>query len=100
MPGVDLNETLLWHIRGGKTRLELDRPPKIVKMCPWSYAQLRDCEVEIVDAIADVRAEPRERDAVVILCQSHVSKKDLDECDQPDVLTRLAVTLHLGNRDD
>jgi hypothetical protein len=54
--GVDLSETLLWHVRGGKTRLELDRPPKIVKMCPWSYAQIRDCEVEIVDAIADVRA--------------------------------------------
>jgi hypothetical protein len=27
-------------------------------MCPWSwpYAKVRDCEVEIVDAIADVRA--------------------------------------------
>jgi hypothetical protein len=54
--GVDLTETLMWHVRGGKTRLELDRPPKIVKMCPWSYAQIRDCEVEIVDAIADIRA--------------------------------------------
>ena len=54
--GVDLTEHLLWHVRGGKTRLELDRPPKIIKMCPWSYAQIRDCEVEIVDAIADVRA--------------------------------------------
>ena len=31
--GVDLTETLMWHVRGGKTRLEIDRPPKIVKMC-------------------------------------------------------------------
>jgi hypothetical protein len=64
--GVDLTEHLLWHVRGGKTRLEIDRPPKIVKMCPWSYAQIRDCEVEIVDAIADIRA-----------LRSHVAAHDL-----------------------
>ena len=54
--GVDLTEHLSWYVRGGKTKLEIDRPPKIVKMCPWSYAQVCDCEVEIIDAIADVRA--------------------------------------------
>jgi hypothetical protein len=56
--GVDLTNTLTWYLRGGKTRLEMDRPPKIVKMCPWSwpYAKVRDCEVEIVDAIADILA--------------------------------------------
>lgn len=64
--GVDLTETVPWHLRGGKTRLEIDRPPKIVKMCPWSYGQIRDCEVEIVDAIADVRA-----------LRSHVAAHDL-----------------------
>ena len=34
--GVDLTETLSWYLRGGKTKLEIDRPRKIVKMCPWS----------------------------------------------------------------
>jgi len=54
--GIDLTELVVWHIRGGKTRLELDRPPKIVKMCPWSSHQIRDCEIEMADAIADLRA--------------------------------------------
>lgn len=54
--GLDMKELALWHLRGGKTRLEIQRPPKIVKMCPWSSHMIRDCEVEIVDAIADVRA--------------------------------------------
>jgi hypothetical protein len=40
--------------------------PKIVKMCPWSSARIRDREVEIVDAIADVRA-----------LRSHVAAHDL-----------------------
>lgn len=54
--GVDLKDHALWHLRGGKTRLEIQRPPKIVKMCPWSRHMIRDCEVEIVDAIADIRS--------------------------------------------
>ncbi len=54
--GINLTEPIMWHVRGGRTRLEIARPPKIVKMCPWSYRQLRDCEIEIVDAIADMRS--------------------------------------------
>lgn len=54
--GVDISKLVMWHVRGGKTRLELNRPPKIVKMCSWAHWQLRDCEIEMVDAIADLRA--------------------------------------------
>jgi hypothetical protein len=63
---VDLAELVVWHIRGGKTRLEISRPPKIVKMCPWSHWLIRDGEVEIVDAIADLRA-----------LRSHVAAHDI-----------------------
>jgi hypothetical protein len=54
--GVDLTDLAVWRLRGGRTRLEIDRPPKIVRVCPWSRFGVRDCEVEVVDAIADLRA--------------------------------------------
>jgi hypothetical protein len=45
--GVDLTELLLWHVRGGKTRLEIDRPPQnrqnvSVVFCQDSRPRSRD----------------------------------------------------------
>lgn len=53
--GIILNDPLLWTLRGGKTRLEAKRPPTVVRKCTWSRGQVRDCEVDFVDAIADLR---------------------------------------------
>jgi hypothetical protein len=53
--GIKLNETLMWTLRGGKTKLEAERPPTIVRKCAWSCGQIRDCQIEFVDAIADLR---------------------------------------------
>src|ERR1041385_3234396 len=53
--GVDLSDRALWQIRGGKSRLENKRPPKVQALCKWSKHPIRDCEVDIVDALADPR---------------------------------------------
>lgn len=53
--GINLNDTVYWTLRGGKTKLEAKRPPTIVRKCAWAYGQIRDCEVDFVDAIADLR---------------------------------------------
>ena len=52
--GVDLGEDFHWSVRGGKTRLEKARPPKIIRKSPWSGWQVRDGRVKVVDAIAHV----------------------------------------------
>src|SRR5262249_46272997 len=53
--GVNLSETVVWHLRGGKSTLEKKRPPTIVRKAPWAYGLTRDCEVHVVDAVADLR---------------------------------------------
>ncbi len=53
--GINMSEPLLWTLRGGRTRLEAKRPPTVVRKCAWSRGQVRDCEVDFVDAIADLR---------------------------------------------
>jgi hypothetical protein len=52
--GIDLNETLLWTLRGPRRRIELIRPPRTLEREPWSIGSVRDAEVSVVDAIADV----------------------------------------------
>ena len=52
---VDEDETIMWMIRGGKTRLERTRPPRSIAKQSWAYGQVRDCEVKLVDAINDLR---------------------------------------------
>lgn len=52
---ISLSEPLLWTLRGGKTRLEAKRPPTVVRKCTWSRGQVRDCEVDFADAVADLR---------------------------------------------
>jgi hypothetical protein len=53
--GINLTVPLLWTLRGGRTRLEAKRPPTMMRKCKWSHGQVRDCEVDFVDAIADLR---------------------------------------------
>lgn len=53
--GIDLSDSLLWQVRGGRTKLELKRPPTVLRKCSWSWGVIRDCEVNFVDAIADLR---------------------------------------------
>ena len=51
---VHTTEPVVWLVRGGKTRLEAKRPPQSLGRQPWSCGNVRDCEVAMVDAIADV----------------------------------------------
>lgn len=52
---ININDMVLWTLRGGKTKLEAKRPPTIVRKCSWARGQVRDCKVHFVDAIADLR---------------------------------------------
>jgi hypothetical protein len=52
--GIDLTETFHWSVRGGRTRLERDRPAKILRKSPWCRWQVRDGQVRVVDAIAHI----------------------------------------------
>ena len=50
--GVDPREPYNWNVRGPRTRLEREHPPIALKRSPWARWDVRDKEVEIVDAIA------------------------------------------------
>jgi hypothetical protein len=52
--GIDISETVLWNVRGGVTTLEKRRRPKAVCKAEWAYGDVRDCEVNIIDAISDL----------------------------------------------
>jgi hypothetical protein len=51
---VDLSELALWTRRGTIRRVEMRRPPRRAATPEWSAGPIRDVEVEVVDAIADV----------------------------------------------
>jgi hypothetical protein len=51
---VDLSELFSWNVRGGKTKLEERRPPRIIGKAPWNRRSVRDGEMHITDAIAYV----------------------------------------------
>jgi len=52
---INLAETVLWLRRGPRTRLEKERPPRIVSKAAWAYRRdVRDVEVQVIDAIADL----------------------------------------------
>ncbi|OWY72819.1 hypothetical protein B7486_00290 [cyanobacterium TDX16] len=55
--GIDPHERVVWMLRGGKTRLEnaKGRPPKNSVRASWAFAKIRDKEIEVIDAIADLR---------------------------------------------
>jgi hypothetical protein len=50
--GINLNETLLWTIRGPKRKIELSRAPIIHSKEEWSRGMVRDSAVLLVNAIA------------------------------------------------
>ena len=53
--GIDLTKPVIWHLRGGRTTLELRRKTQPLKKASWSGGRVRDEEVDVVDAIADLR---------------------------------------------
>jgi len=51
--GVDPYDTVVWGVRGPRTRLERARPPKAQSRAPWTrWPDVRDVNVTVVDAIA------------------------------------------------
>jgi hypothetical protein len=52
--GVDLGENAVWIRRGTPRRTEVRRPVRSVARQPWSTGAIRDVEVALIDAIADL----------------------------------------------
>jgi len=51
--GINLQETLLWTLRGPKRKIELQKAPVLASMEEWSNGTMvRDSSIEIVNAIA------------------------------------------------
>lgn len=50
--GIDLDESLLWTIRGPIRKLEKKKQIPIIEKMKWSSGPVRDSKVDIVDAIA------------------------------------------------
>jgi len=50
--GVDLNEPILWILRGAKRRTERKKEMPALSKARWAGGPVRDSEVRIVDAIA------------------------------------------------
>ena len=48
---INLKERLLWDLRGPRTRIEKKRIPTIVVRAKWARYQVRDGEMEVIDAI-------------------------------------------------
>ena len=55
LASVDLMTPMIWHLRGGRTTLELRRKTQPLKKARWSGGRVRDEEVDVADAIADLR---------------------------------------------
>jgi hypothetical protein len=52
--GIDLSNPVIWSVRGGKSRLEAERPQHLFATSartPWAKWEIRDRHVEVVDAI-------------------------------------------------
>lgn len=48
---VNLSERFYWSLRGKPTRIESKKPPQISKKARWSRYDIRDGEMEVIDAI-------------------------------------------------
>ncbi len=51
---VEFCQPILWTVRGPRRRLDASRPIPTRGKYPWSRGWVRDCEVDLVDAIAHV----------------------------------------------
>jgi hypothetical protein len=49
--GVDLSESFPWNLRGPRTRIERKRPPEVFTKAEWSRWNVRDGEMEVINAI-------------------------------------------------
>jgi hypothetical protein len=71
--GIDIGEPLLWTVRGPNSRLKVKRPIPSRGKQRWAYGWVRDCEVELLEAIAYVdwlRNKVASHSAKVLLSQS------------------------------
>ncbi len=50
--GIDVNETLLWLIRGPERRIEKKRAMNVLNPAKWAAGPVKDAEVHITEAIA------------------------------------------------
>jgi hypothetical protein len=50
--GIDLSSTLIWTLRGPKTRIEKIRPPPSAGKPGWSRGIVRDVNILLIDALA------------------------------------------------
>jgi hypothetical protein len=48
---ININEPCAWNVRGGRTKIETKKPPKIVRPAPWAGWRVRDGDMEVVDAL-------------------------------------------------
>jgi hypothetical protein len=48
---INLKEPIQWNLRGARTRIEQKRRPIITEKAPWARYQVRDGEMEVIDAI-------------------------------------------------
>ena len=51
--GIDINELFLWHVRGTSRKIDKKRPPISVSKPYRSSKNVRDVEVNIIDALND-----------------------------------------------
>ncbi|MGI5891813.1 MAG: hypothetical protein ACOX7H_03625 [Bacillota bacterium] len=51
---IDINDPFIWERRGSKKTLEKRRPITPLKKAPWSYGNVRDCEILLIDAINNI----------------------------------------------
>jgi hypothetical protein len=49
---IDINDPFIWTLRGPKTRIERSRQIPSIGKTKWTYGQVRDRNVSIVDALA------------------------------------------------
>jgi hypothetical protein len=49
--GVNLSERMVWILRGSPRKIEVKRPPRLKSKMRWSAGNVRDAEIEVIDAI-------------------------------------------------
>jgi hypothetical protein len=52
--GVDISDPIIWIVRGTTRNVTRGRPTTAVGRASWAWGRVRDEEVQLVDAIADV----------------------------------------------
>lgn len=49
--GINLEDKLLWTIRGPRRKIENKKSPSLLERASWSRGQVRDAEIEVIDGI-------------------------------------------------